>query len=304
MPTPKYILYESREEWLNARRLVITSTDVGQIVGVSKWGDRLKVYAEKTGSAKDEASEQMIIGRHVQAGIASAYAEIREERGNGGVLIEHVPNFALYFHGKRPTHAASMDCWQLMKDGSHVPRPLEIKSTGSYPDEPYDEWITQVQWQIYVTDSHGATICALCGGDDIRYWDIERDDELIAPLAEAADAFIEQFLIPQTPPPPDSPQHSGRALRQIYKQSVEGLEVTMDMHDLDIVLDLNKLKQDKKGIEAEIGARENALMAKMGKAEVAYLPNGQKITWRTAERKGYSVPAGTSRRFVIGKEPD
>jgi predicted phage-related endonuclease len=289
--------FADRGMWLQARRQVVTATDVGRIVGVSKWGGRLDVYNEKMGIDPDE-NDNMVIGRALQTGIANAYHVLRGKReANAHLEIEHAPQWALHM-GPQPGHAASLDCWQRTID--HEWHPLEVKNTSGYPAEPYDEWLTQVQWQMHCTDTNRATIVALMGGDEIQWWDVERDEDVVQPLIVAADSFMAQFVKLAQPPPPDGPRDA-RAVRRLYAVADVGTEVTLGMDDLDTALHLEATKEQLKALEETKDSLTARLQARMGAAEVAYLPNGLRLTWKNQERAGYFVKPSTSRVFRMEK---
>jgi len=295
--------YGSREAWLEARKGVVTSTDIGGIIGVSKWSSRLKVYSDKVASVVlvGDDNEQMLLGRMLQSGIAAAYAVLRQERAGEYVTVRPVSPTALVHHEQQPRHATSLDCFQQIGQGHDVLEILEVKNTQSFPDEPYDEWITQVQWQMYCTGAHRATIVALCGGTKLVWWDIERDEDLIAPMITAADVFWEQYVLPGIPPDSDGSDASVYAVKRLYPQSTEGSEVTLTMEDLDAAIEADALKGQQKAIEQAIAAKYALIQQHMQTAETGYLPNGWKVSWKTHERKAYTVKAGTARPFTISK---
>ena len=290
--------YAGKPEWLDARRKVVTATDVGRIVGVSKWGGPLEVFGEKMGMQQDE-NERMLIGRELQTGIASAYHQLRTKLTGEACDIKHVSPFALQW-GPRPRHAASLDCMQRLGDAPDW-HPLEIKSTAAYVVEPYDEWLTQVQWQMYVTETRRATIAALRAGDDIEWWDIERDDSVIQPLVEAADAFLAQNLDRAEPPPPGA--HDWKGVKRLYPDAGLGVEITFGIEELDLATHHLAVKEEIAGLYMRKEQLEAQLMAKMGLAEIAYLPNGTRITWKNQARKSYVVPPTNARVFKIEKAP-
>ncbi len=294
--------FTSREEWLKARKEVVTSTDIGGIIGISKWSSRLKVYTDKVATLVmvGDDNEQMLLGRMLQSGIAAAYAVLREERAGEGVTVHPVSPNALAIHPQHLTHGTSLDCFQKIV-GREEMEILEVKNTQSFPDEPYDEWVTQVQWQMHVTGCKRATIVALCGGTKLVWWDIDRDEDLIAPMITAADVFWAQYVLPGIPPDSDGSDASVYAVKRLYPNSSPGTEVTLSMEDMDAAIEADALKGQQKALEQAINAKHALIQQHMGPAEVGYLPNGWKVSWKTHERKPYTVKAGTARPFTISK---
>jgi predicted phage-related endonuclease len=293
----KEIKYATREEWLAARRHILTSTDVGAIVGVSKWASASSVFASKVAGMEGEENEHMVVGRSVQPGIAAAYQTIRMLRNpDEPVDIVNIDGHALFFTDDG-RHGTSLDCLQTI--GTRGIGVLEIKATSGFPEEPYDEWVTQVQWQMYVTGCEYGTIAALCGGTSMRFWDITPDVDLIEPLKVAADAFWAQHVLSGVPPAPDGSDSARRAVRSMFPTSIPGTEVTLTVEDLDAVMEIQAAKEAIDAYRKRADALEDGLKLKMGNAETAYLPNGWKLTWKSSERKGYYVQPAQTRTFRI-----
>ncbi len=297
--------YLDRAEWLRARRKLIVSTDLAGITGMGRFATPLSVYAEKVREdspedAIDTAEERMMLGTIFQRSIAEAYQNLRRLREVVAYEIEHVPQFTLFGHATNHRHGTSLDCWQrAMIEYT----PLEVKMTTAFPEQPFDEWLTQVQWQMYVTGSPRATIAALCGGEDLRWWDIERDEDVIGMLRTAADEFLAVHVDPRNPPPSEGKGPSRQAMRKLFLLSEPGVEVTLTAEDYATTVGIQTLNADIAKLEEEKGALEDSLKQKMGEAEVAYLPNGGKITWKSFEKAGYTVKPQMARPFRIWPPP-
>jgi len=302
------VVYESRAAWLHGRRRIITSTDIGAIAGVSKYGTALSVYAEKmllpsAADDADDSTDEMLLGKIFQKDIARAYQILRMKRESVDYAIDHVGDHTLVFHATRERHGTSMDCWQWPVSDDDDVTPLEVKKVNSFPDDPLEEWLTQVQWQMYCTGTPAATIVALCGGIEIRWWDIPRDEELIGALRVMADEFWKNHVEHGLPPSSDGSFSSSAAMRKLYPVSSPGLEVTLEMTDLDTVVRIQEQAKEIDLLQKAKAANEDMLKAKMGTAEVAYLPNGGKITWKSFDKSGYAVKPMTVRPFRIIAEP-
>jgi predicted phage-related endonuclease len=280
------------QKWLDERRKVVTSTDVARLAGVSKWGGPMSVFAEKMGKEVD-TNERMIIGRHMQKGIAGAYAQLREDADQTGVRVEHADPYQLWHHKDEPRFATSLDCWQLIRGERSI---LEVKGTGSYPDQPYDDWVCQVQWQMFVTGFRKATICALCGGDTMRWWDLTFDEDVVGPLTAQAHDFLINHLDIALPPAPA--EGDSRAVKALYPQHTDGKEISMEQEDLDNYLHMVRLEAEGKSLVKQADAYKDKLKAKMQDAQYAYLPNGVRLAWTSYERKPYTVKGGIVRKFT------
>ena len=58
--------YETREEWLEARKLGIGGSDIGALLGLSQFKSPLQVFYEKTEGATQEVNEAMEIGAAIE----------------------------------------------------------------------------------------------------------------------------------------------------------------------------------------------------------------------------------------------
>lgn len=301
------VVFDSEEAWLEARRERITSTDVAAIVGLSPFETPLSVFVAKTQGKEVEVNDAMILGQETQHGIARAYSRIRKQREGVEYEIEHSPHWA-FWESDRPEFVASWDAVQnrvelystprVNFDEVLIPSLLEIKSTGSHPDEPYDNWLCQAQWEMFCSGFDQCTVAAACGGSSLKYWDIKRDDEAIEALKQAAEEMLTRIRAKNPPAAvaSDASRFGTRALSRLYS-SDDGSSVQMSLVELDLIQERQSLKNEIKAMQARCDEYDAALQEKMGLAQCAYLPDGSRIVWENRTRKPYSVEGGPYRHF-------
>jgi hypothetical protein len=92
--------------------------------------------------------------------------------------------------------------------------PLEIKSASEFTrgkwgptgtDDAPTYYCTQMHWQIGLSGAPFGRIVALLGADDLRVYTIQRDEQVLAFLRNAADEFWQRVL--ERKPPPLDYQH-------------------------------------------------------------------------------------------------
>jgi predicted phage-related endonuclease len=292
----KKIEFDTEEQWLAYRRRHITSTDVSVLAGLNLWETPLSIYVAKVQGVEKEVTDQMILGQALQRGIADAYRTIRAQREGKACTLEnyeimHSPQFCVY-EADDPRFAASWDCFQSMRDVSSL---LEIKSTGSHPDEPYPSWLCQVQWEMYCSDFSECTIAAACGGNSLEYWDIKRDDDAIQLLVALADEFWER--VEEKNPPPAA--GDTKSLARLFARVDPSKQVQFDGVDLDRAVRYKALGDDIASLIKERDRIKGEFQERMGEAELGYLPDGGVVSWQLIQKEGYEVKPSTYRMFKI-----
>jgi len=72
--------YNTRAEWLEARKRGLGGTDVAAILGASKWSSPWRVWAEKNGHEFEQVDrEAMSLGRKLEVFVAQEWADRAEK---------------------------------------------------------------------------------------------------------------------------------------------------------------------------------------------------------------------------------
>lgn len=248
-------------EWVAERRSGIGGSDIGKILGVSKFGGPMDVYLEKRGmTAPLIESEAMTWGKLLEEPVAHEYAlrSGRKVRRAAGFIRR--PGYEWAF--------ANVDRWS---DKAGTPRRvLEVKTAGAFAASDFGEeetdqvppdYLTQVMWYLAVTGKDTADLAALIGGQRLRRYTIERDDDLIDGMFVIAEKFhrdTEQGIAP------DIDGSDGSALYLASKYKDTGTERTMDDALAMLATQYAALKADVKAREAEIDLVGNRIRDLMG----------------------------------------
>jgi putative phage-type endonuclease len=265
-PTGRLILHHDtpREEWLDARRAGIGSSDLPAVLGLSGFKTPLHVYYDKRGEIPhdDTFSEPAHYGTIFEEPLAIDWA-----RRNRTV----VQRIGLIANVDDPWQMCTLDrlCTECpYQRGQHSLCALEVKCRNAFVAKlwrtgPPDDVLAQVLWQILVTGLDHIHVMCLIGGNDPRMYTVRREEhiKLVAYLnAEANRLWWEHITVGRPPAitgdePPD-------ALIELYQR----------MHpdrDGDVVMDRDPDAQDAVSdylrAVADRGAAEKARKAALGR---------------------------------------
>lgn len=188
------------EEWYAARRQGLTATDIPRILGLSNYGNALSVWHDKRGDlAPDLGGPAARWGHLLEDVIAQAWA------ADHGVAVHPVGVMAN--RSQKWMRAALDRVCDPCPDGEG-PCGLEVKNrsafkAGAWREDIPDDVLAQVAWQAIVTGFEHIHVAVLIGGNDLREFTYERDDELEGYLVKEAVAFW-QLVQDGTPPEVDA----------------------------------------------------------------------------------------------------
>jgi len=295
--------FPTRQAWLDGRRQSLGASDAAAVLGLHPWKSPLSLYAEKvTPPTADDAAqaEAAAWGLRLEPLIAEEYARV-----TGRALTEPEP-WTFYRSKAYPFLTASFDR-RILGDPRGV-GVLQLKTAGAYAAETWEEepplaYQIQTQQEMLVAGATWGALAVLIGGQRFRYFDLTRSERFLAVLVERAERFWTGVL-GRTPPAADGSVATREALRRLYPEATPGAIVELpaeaeawDAARLDAIARL-------KAAEAEKDAAENALRAALGPAETGLLPNGVTYTYKSTERKGYTVAPTTVRTLRRTAAPD
>lgn len=267
------------ERWRAWRSRGIGASDVGSLLGLSKWSSPMSLWCEKLGLLPpSEETQRQRIGKRMEAVLA---AEFQDETGLT------IAGEQTWLTGKH---------WEIARctiDGAVVPPtprwedanlvdylgPWEAKTSAmrGWDDIP-PTYRAQVQWQMYVMDAPRAWLTVMFAGFDIHTYEIERDDDDIAFMVERAKAFW-HLVETETMPEIDGSEATTDALGHLYPSHIEGR--TADLSHLSAqVAHLLDLKAEAKRIKDETALLNNEVRAAIGDAEIAEIGGHPAFTFK------------------------
>jgi putative phage-type endonuclease len=271
--------------FLAQRKKGIGGSDIAAILGVSKFKTALDVYLSKTTEQPEQKGEHLYWGHALENPIIDRFIQ------DTGANVIRQPEMRR--HPDYEWAIANADA--LITNGDTIEAILEIKTSSAFKsrewgaddtDEVPIEYIAQVQWYMWIYDVNEAYLAALIGGNQYRQYHITRDDELIAMLAEKAQAFWQNHVIPRIPPEPQD----GADAQKLYPHD-NGDTAEADSDTLTAYAELRELKAQEKELKAQIAAREDLLKIKIGNYSAMQANGNTLFTWKAQSSNRFDSKA-------------
>ncbi len=299
MAKQKSLSFATREEWLAARKGLLTASDSRAILGQGFANESpLSVWESKVSDeVENRTSIALQIGLLMEEPVTDVIKLVT------GIKPSRDRSFRIRVHKEHEWMGATLDAWDRV-DGVYIP--YEFKWIGSYKR---DEWVDdqvplkvqiQVQHQIAVCDAPFAYVCAMSGGltePFIRR--VNRDDEFIDALIRHLSNF-RRYIRDKTPPPVDDTIATADAIYRMHPDD-NGKAVDLPAEADEWVVALEKTKALIKEYQAVKREAENRLKLCIGDNTAGLLPDGSCVTWKTQERAEHVVKASTFRVLRMSK---
>ena len=170
---------QGTDAWLEARRGLVTATDLPVILGLSPWRCEADLADEKLGAA---APQPPSVAARRGSALEPLMAELYREATGRTVRRQR----AMLRHPEIEWAAASIDATAA---GLRI---VEFKTTGSrqrFADGVPDDVRAQVAWQLGVSGYRAADVFVMVGDDVLPPFEVEPDPELFADLVTVAEDF-------------------------------------------------------------------------------------------------------------------
>ena len=296
------------------RSKYLGGSDIGAILGLSRFRSPLEVWMEKTGKeVKRLDSLPLRFGSFAESFVASEYS-----RSTGFLLIH---DESIYVHPEYSFMSAHIDRFVLEGGACAPTRILECKtanpfSLGDWGEVGTDQvpltYLCQCLWYMAITNISRVDLAVLFGNSDFRIYEISRDLELESTILQKASFFWNTYVLHDVPPPAMSEEDcqtlfsKGDPAKSV-EAKIETLELTKRLHLLNHEIDVR---------EEEISAMKQNIMNQMGAAETLTYQGKVLATWKapkpsfrldskTLEQEHpeiashYKIPVQNSRRLVI-----
>lgn len=282
------IVHSERQQWLAARRELITASDAAAIIGADERRGPFAVWADKTGEIETIESLPMRRGRRLEALIIEEYGE------QTGRAVTPWPRFKLLRHPTIAFIAATLDATTIAEAGEI---PLEAKSALGSPaawgDEPPLAYQCQAQLQGQCFGSPLMAIAGLVGPGPLKTYDLDRDDAFFEALVPALERFM-WHVRNRVPPEADGKAGTTDAIKRLWSRQ-SGETVALDAEALRLTEAWEQAKvREAADAETAVGL-ENQLRRRLQNASFGALSDGSFLTLKTQHRAGYEVRPATYR---------
>jgi len=300
------------------RTKYIGGSDIGAILGLSRFRSPLEVWMEKTGKeTKKFDSLPLRFGSFAEEFVASEYS-----RSTGFELIH---DESIYVHPEHSFMSAHMDRFVLeggASSSSSTPnRILECKtanpfSSGDWGEVGSDEvpmsYLCQCIWYMAITNINKVDLAVLFGNSDFRIYEISRDLELETVILQKAGLFWNEHVLKDLPPPAQSEADC----QTLFSKGDSTKSIEAHSETLELSKRLALLNSEIDTREEEISLIKQNIMNQMGEAETLTYQGKVLATWRAPKpsfrldskrleldhpqiASNYKIPVQNSRRLVI-----
>lgn len=268
-----------RADWLEWRRGGIGGSDIGAVLGVSKFRTPFDVWVDKVHGRAHFDTPDTRRGNHLEPGIASWWSE------ESGRAVEKADGIE---HPKHPWARCTPDYYATTAEGQ--PLILSIKSPrrsdgwGEPGSEAVPlEYYLQVQWELMIAGAllRPATgeIVALIHGELARY-PIAPNLDVQRGAFEKARDFWERHIVTKEPPPLDSGESVGPWLAKKFA-AAPGKQFIQSTPEIDLLaLEWQQAEAENARREERIDEIKNLLRDAIGTADASGIdgPFGR-ISW-------------------------
>jgi len=313
----------NNQDFTHNRASFLGGSDIGALLGVSKYRSAIDVWLEKTGKKVDhKGSFALRFGSFAESFIADEYALVTGEK-----LVDHPQGL---IHPKYSFCAGHIDRFILENqelplfttDGVlNAKKLLECKTANHFSKGDWGEprsdaiplpYLCQCLWYLGITNLPEIDVAVLLGGSDLRIYTITRDLELETLLFEKAAFFWAEHVQKDIPPKPQSIDDC----QALFQKSCIGKSIEANSETIALIQQLRTLEAQTQGEKEQIDAIKQQLMETMADAEVLTYFGKPIIIWKAPKAsyridtkrlglehpeliKAYQTPIHISRRFVV-----
>lgn len=317
----------NNQDFTHNRAAFLGGSDIGAILGVSKYRSAMDVWLEKTGKKIDtKDSFPLRFGSFAESFIANEYALLTGEH-----VVEHPEGLV---HPKYSFCVGHIDRFVLEKQelplfysdgGLNAKKLLECKTANHYSQADWGEpgtdaiplpYLCQCLWYLGITNLPEIDVAVLLGGSDLRVYTVTRDLELESLLFEKAAFFWTEHVQKDIPPKPQSITDC----QALFQRAHIGKSIEANPEVISLIQQLKALESQAHAEEEQINSIKQQLMETMADAEVLTYLGKPVITWRAPKAsyridtkrlglehpeliKAYQSPVINSRRFVVKDLP-
>lgn len=161
--------------------------------------------------------------------------------------------------------------------------PLQYQNylDGKYPDHYY----AQCMHYMLVTGKPKWYLAVLVFQRGLFIFEIERNEEEIAVLADIEKTFYENCIVNKHEPPADGEKATTEAISKVFEHSEPGTEVDLGLYKSDVDLYL-ELKAQRDEIDKLMDDKLNGIKTFMREAERG-ICGDHKVTWKTQIRNNF-----------------
>lgn len=290
----------SREAWLAERTKSLGASDSGALLGITSHASRPSLWADKTSPPMFSASTE---AQEIKLAMEAPVLELYHKRYGGDLLrwpqtwlarskahpyLHATPDGLVLDHERKGWGCLQIKCWSEF-------------DRASWAEEPPLYVVVQCQQEMAVTGAEWAAVAVMFGTQALQRFIIERNERFIELLIREAQEFW-AYVQSRIEPPMDASPATKRALERLHPND-NGLSVLLPEDAGAMLTRRARLKSLAKKISDAVDGIDNQLRAWIGDCTYGITPDGQCASWKTQERKEYTVAATSFRTLRTVKPP-
>lgn len=281
----------AREEWLQARRAGLGGSDMGAILGLSKFKTPVDVWMEKTGRSEGSTETlQMRFGNYAEEFVAREYcAKTGHAVQRFTSMLRH-PDAPILGNVDRLVVPAGAKI-AAHKSEIRTDLGLECKTASAFAAMDAAEWgeegtdlvppsyLVQCTTYMALTGCNAWDLAVLFGNQEVRVYHITRDRELEAEIIARASEWWNRYVIADVAPAPICEAD----VRALFPSSAAGKTIEAVEETLTMLEALKKAKAEIKQQEEIADTASLAIKALLGDAEALTLNGKPLLTWKSSK---------------------
>ncbi len=295
---------ENLEEWKEARKKLIGSSDIVTVMNLNRWKTPLELWCERTGKVEtpDIDSKAAKYGRLVEPAILELFADEHPE-------LEVFPTNETYVSKEHKFASATPDALLIRREDAEAGI-AEAKHTAGNIAEWEDGAPTyahiQLVWQLGLLCIPFGYVAAVVQGkaNDLKDPSFEFDavaSDVFNQCLEEAQGFVNCI---EADIPPEASAGDKKLIQNIVEHREETRLMSAEaqaaaekyLEARAKRLSIEKDVQFQKDIEDQA---QNALMLELFGADTGVLPDGRMVRFKKVERKSYTVGESVQYRMSI-----
>jgi putative phage-type endonuclease len=310
----------SNQDFALLRAKSLGGSDIGAVLGLSRYRSAMNVWMEKTErSASSADSLPLRFGLFAESFVASEYT-----LATGLTLVNHESAFIhpdhSYIHGHVDRLICSNPTLFSEKGDLLADRILECKTANPFTAHEWGDvgtdqvplpYLVQCAWYLAITGLERADLAVLFGNADFRIYEIHRDLELEGMILDRAKTFWEQHVLADVAPPAQRESD----YKQLFPRS-EAKAIEASKETCELIKKLKTINEQINSYEQEVSNIKQSIMGQMKEAEVLTHQGQVLATWKSPKpstrldtkklslerpelMEAYQVQIANSRRLVI-----
>jgi putative phage-type endonuclease len=281
----------ARQEWLQARRAGLGGSDLGAILGLSKYRTPVDVWMEKTGRipGQDETL-QMRFGSYAEQFVAQEYSHQTGRAVQRFTTMLHHPSAPILGNVDRLVIPEGAKIAAHRRE-IRTDRGLECKTASAFAALDDREWgpagTDQVppSYLVQCATYMALTVCTywdlavLFGNQEVRIYNLKRDAELEEEIIARAAEWWQAHVVADVPPEPTCEAD----VRALYPRDNGGIVVASE----EVLLALRELvvlKDAETHLAEQVGDCKRIIQAAMGEAATLKDAAGNVLaTWKRSK---------------------